>query len=287
MALQTLYVHQEQTIVGGIACYLLNLSSADATGTTIQSDAGNLTRLLMGHFVYRLTGVQLIPASTWTIYYRAQKTSSQITAHCDVDVLIRTSAGALRSIIATDAAASASLSTSWSTLSGTCSWADYTVVDQTDYMETDFFIHVTGNESNEYVQLRIDDNTLAIADQTRVTNIYLPNTYDHVLRVSNTVTDSWQIRLKTYSNSTISRLKEYIIYFHNFTDGTSNQIVIQNGTFTNQTGPWYDLGPLETIYIAMIVQANSTETSYVYAYLEVRTPGTTIYAQYIIKFEMT
>jgi hypothetical protein len=112
-------------------------------------------------------------------------------------------------------------------------------------------------------------------------------TYDYVLRVNNTVTDSWQIRLKKYADSNISRLQNCTIYFHNSTDGTSNQIIIENGFYIKQTGPWYDLGDSETIYIAMTVQANSAATSCVYAYLEIRTPNTTTYAQYVITFEIT
>jgi len=110
--------------------------------------------------------------------------------------------------------------------------------------------------------------------------------YDYVLRVNNTVTDSWKIRLRKYSDSNIGRLQNCTIYFHNATDGTSSQLVIENGLFTNKTGPWYDLGT-ETIYIAMTTQANSTGTSYIYSYLEVRIPNTSTYAQYIITFEIS
>jgi len=112
-------------------------------------------------------------------------------------------------------------------------------------------------------------------------------TYDYVLRVNNTETDSWQIRLKKYSDSNINRLQNCTIYFHNSSDGTSRQIYIQNGACINQTGPWYDLGDSETIYIAMTVQATSTGTSYVRTYLEILVPNTSTYAQYIITFEIT
>jgi len=111
--------------------------------------------------------------------------------------------------------------------------------------------------------------------------------YDYVLRVNNTDTDSWKIRLKKYSDSNIGRLQNCTIYFHNATDGTSSQLVIENGLFTNETGPWYDLGNSETIYIAMTTQANSTGTSLVHAYLEIRVPDTTTYDQYVITYEIT
>lgn len=111
--------------------------------------------------------------------------------------------------------------------------------------------------------------------------------YDYVLKVNDTVTDSWQIRLKKYDDSNIDRLQNCTIYFHDSTDGNSIQIEIQNGFYINQTGPWYDLGGSETIYIALTVQAKSKGTSHIYTYLEVRKPGTTIYAQYVITFEIT
>ena len=112
-------------------------------------------------------------------------------------------------------------------------------------------------------------------------------THDHVLRINNTVTDSWQIRMKHYSDSNINRLENCTIFFHNSSNGASNQIVIEDGSFVNETGPWYDLDNSETIYVAMTVQTNSTGTSYAYVYLEVLVTDTTTYAQYIITFKIT
>jgi hypothetical protein len=40
-----------------------------------------------------------------------------------------------------------------------------------------------------------------------------------------------------------------------------------------------------TIYIAMTIQTSITGASYVSAYLEVLTPGTTTHAQYVITFK--
>jgi len=112
-------------------------------------------------------------------------------------------------------------------------------------------------------------------------------THDYVLRVNNTVTDSWQIRLKKYSDSNIDRLRNCTISFHNSTDGDSNQILIDSGVYMQSTGPWYNLSPSTTIYIAMSVEASQTGASHIYAYLEILVPGSTVYAQYIITFETT
>jgi len=114
-------------------------------------------------------------------------------------------------------------------------------------------------------------------------------TYDYVLRLNNTETDSWQIRLKKHSDSNINRLQNCTIYFHNSSDEASGQIKIENGNYTvnGDEGPWYDLHDSETIYVAMTAETNSTGISYVYAHLEIRIPELTTYAQYIIAFEIT
>ncbi len=259
---KTLYAHQEQTIVGGRVSHFLNLSFADATGTTLSADAQNEGRLFMGRFVYQLTGVQSIPASTWTVYYRAQKTISFITAHCDIDILIRTSAGAVRSTIATDVAGSADLSTSWSTLSGTYSWANYTVVDQTDYLEIIFYMHVTTKKNNEYVQLRIDDNTLAVTDQTRIAGVILPSTYTVQIELTGSSnTQNWQSLTWIVNSAFTTAIVNTTLQLYNFytsqyptngdgyiaytsnptpnTDETINQTIVANPTYyRNSTGAW-------------------------------------------------
>jgi hypothetical protein len=184
---------------------------------------------------------------------------------------------------------------------GTSSWDTTTIIveatsDGTTYVD----LTTMGNE-----HVRDSDGQIRIGfiDERRGGGKDLQDTYyidylyvqitsaaatcDYVLRVNNTATDSWEIRLTKYSDSSINRLENCTIYFHNSTDGTSNQIIIENGSYINQNGPWYDLGNLETICIAMTVQANSAATSYIYTYLEIRTPNTATYAQYVITFEIT
>jgi len=67
----------------------------------------------------------------------------------------------------------------------------------------------------------------------------------------------------------------------------SPKIVILDGDHANQTGPWCDLNTSDTEYIWMHVERSSAGTSCVYAYLEIKVPDTTIYARYIITFEIT
>jgi len=114
--------------------------------------------------------------------------------------------------------------------------------------------------------------------------------YDYVLKIVNVneVSEAWKIRLTAYSDFNKDRLDNCTIYFHNSSDDTSRQIYIQNGAYVNQTGPWYDLpaSPAER-YIAVTLQADNSEVSYVYVYLEILVPNITTYAQYVITFEIT
>jgi len=112
--------------------------------------------------------------------------------------------------------------------------------------------------------------------------------YNYVLKIVNQVSDLWKTRLKAYSESNIGRLNNCTIYFRNSSDGTSRQIYIESGAYVNQTGPWYDLpaSPAER-YIVVTLQANNSQVSYVYVYLEILIPNKTTYAQYVITFEIT
>lgn len=98
------------------------------------------------------------------------------TAHGDVDILIRASDGTIRQTVATDVANSNNVGGSWSTLSGTYSWVNYTIVDQTDYLEIDYYMHVT-SAGGKTVYLKVDDPALNIIDQTRVSGVMLPSEY--------------------------------------------------------------------------------------------------------------
>ncbi len=111
--------------------------------------------------------------------------ASSAVGHLGVDVLIRKADNTIRQTVATDVAQSGSLTTSASTLSGNFNWPTYTVVSQTDYVEIDFYVDsTTVDSSNAY--LMIDNNTLALIDQTRVTNVKLPSQYTCQAELSGT-----------------------------------------------------------------------------------------------------
>jgi PKD repeat protein len=171
----TLYAHAETTTIGGVNYYLHKLSSADGPATTLSQSAVTAGRKLMGRWVYPLSGIVSISASTWTVTYRAMKSASasSLVAHYDVDILIRKSDNTIRTTIATNVANSPTITlvNVWQTLTGTYSWATYTVVDQTDYLEVVYYIDVTTPQNSKSVRLLVDDSTLPLADQTRIANV--------------------------------------------------------------------------------------------------------------------
>jgi len=172
---QTLYAHAETTTINGVNYFLHKLSSADGPATTLSQSAASTGRKLMGRWVYPLSGIVSIPASTWTVTYRAMRSSSAtlVVAHGDIDILIRKSDNSIRATVATNVANSPviTLTNAWQTLAGTYNWAAYTVVDQTDYLEVAYYIEVTAPQSSKYVRLRVDDGTLPLADQTKIQNV--------------------------------------------------------------------------------------------------------------------
>jgi len=107
----------------------------------------------------------------------ALKPAPSPVGHINVDILILKWDGATRTTIATNAANSGDLTSTPTTVSGTYSWAIYTIVNQTDYLEIDYYVDVTAATSGIAAYLRIDDSSLPTADQTRVTNIMLPSEY--------------------------------------------------------------------------------------------------------------
>jgi hypothetical protein len=176
-SVQTLYAHQETKLLGGTSYNSLKLASSDQSGTTLSASTQNRGRQLMGKFVYPLTGVSSIPASSGTIYYRAYKSSATPVGYCDADIVVRQSNGNLRATLISNTAASGNLGTSWATLSGAYSTSSYTVVNPTDYLEIDYYVEVTTKSNGDQMYLRVDDNGLAPNSQTRITNINLPTLY--------------------------------------------------------------------------------------------------------------
>ncbi len=109
--------------------------------------------------------------------------------------------------------------------------------------------------------------------------------FNYVLNMTEKDSSDWEVRLKAYADSNKDRLENCSIYIYNGSNST--QIIILNGVYDQQTGPWIDLNASDTEYIWIHVETSGVETSRVYAYLEIRVPNTTTYAQYILTFKIT
>jgi len=162
-----LYCHQETTTIAGTTYYLLKLNTpADASGTTLSASTANTVRVVWGKFVYPLTGIAKILSATIYATYRAYTGGGTVNAEIDIKILSKY--GETRATIAIGVSKSSNLGTSWATYTGAnYSFTEYTVEDQTDYLEIDYVANVTAKKAGQYAYLRIDDNTLALADQTR------------------------------------------------------------------------------------------------------------------------
>ena len=182
--------HSENATISRTAYFQLREGAfADGsamTQTTGIFDMGEADRKMMyaenqpsrpARHVFSLLGVSEIPASTWTVYYRCRTWEfNQINnsnVNFDIDILIRKLDGTVRTTIATDVAdaylASGEEET-WLTKSATYDFPGYTVVDDNDYLEIIYYGETDANGPHDpgYMQIRVDDDTLPEADQTRV-----------------------------------------------------------------------------------------------------------------------
>jgi hypothetical protein len=158
-------------------------------------------------------------------------------------------------------------------------------VSVTSYLTTSNFTirFKGGNETGDTTQHTwdIDTTLLHVWTGTGVGS----GDFNYVLNMTEKDGSNWKVRLKAYDNSSLSRLDNCSIYIY---DGSnSTQIIISNGTYDQQTGPWYNLTALDTEYIWMHVETSSFGTSKIYTYLEIRVPNSTVYARYIITFKIT
>jgi hypothetical protein len=180
---QTLYLHLETLTVGTETYKKLLTSSADASGEIPAISADAVGRYLVLKSLFPLSSVHagLLKAGTWTIYYRTW-TSARTDWHCDVDIKIIRSDGTLRDTLGADVANSPTLDgvTTPTTISGTFTLAnDYIIVDETDYLEIDFYVTIEAKAANQYVYIEYDNNSLPISDQMRMTDFkYISTIYD-------------------------------------------------------------------------------------------------------------
>ncbi len=106
--------------------------------------------------------------------------------------------------------------------------------------------------------------------------------YDYVLNIQNQVADPWKVRLKAFSQTGLGRLLNCTLYFKNGTQ----QIVVLDGSYSQDTGGWADLAGSGSIHIAVDVSAEFLGTSQIWVYLEVLKPSTTTRMSLVILFRI-
>jgi hypothetical protein len=183
--------HSENMTIASTRYYEL-VEATPADGAAITETTYNIGRGITGSWLlhneaddnrparhlYPLTGINQIPAATWTVYYHGFADGNWRFpqfgyASLSIDIIIRQADGGIREVIADDVAeATFTTEQSWVTISEDYNFPGYTVVDDTDYLEIDYYGKSNGLgpwwSNDNYIQLRIDDNTLDETEQTRI-----------------------------------------------------------------------------------------------------------------------
>jgi hypothetical protein len=105
------------------------------------------------------------------IHIAAYTLGGNITAHADVDILIRQADGSIRDTIGTDIANSPDITgDDWQSINGSFDFSGYTVVDPTDYLEIDLFVEATVNTSGleTIIDFDIDNPAIPPDNQTHL-----------------------------------------------------------------------------------------------------------------------
>lgn len=104
------------------------------------------------------------------VWIAAYTQAVRLDVVANIDIVIRKSDDTIRATLLTNVADSGNINTdTWQAQNITFAFPGYTVVDDTDYLEIDIYAEASLNFSGESVSVdfRIDDPTLAIADQMR------------------------------------------------------------------------------------------------------------------------
>jgi KaiC/GvpD/RAD55 family RecA-like ATPase len=161
------------------------------------------------------------------------------SACMDVDILIRRSDGTIRQTLAVNVANSDLLSETAQALAGTYDWSAYSVVNETDYLEIDYYIDVLSTDPNVVANLTIGDSTLVTADQTRVDNIMFPSEYMVEVEFSgNSDAGNWSKLVWNTSTSWTTDNVFVTLQLYDYLQGTyptsgDGQIVFQSSSVPN------------------------------------------------------
>jgi hypothetical protein len=183
-----LTAHAETVNPGGANFYMLKgwtpANGAAVTETTYSISGNETGRWLLHNsadasrnaaHLYPLSGINKIASATWTVNYRGRAdgwaSGSESNAFFSIDIIIRKADGSIRTALETDVAqAYFTSSNNWIDISASYSFPGYTVVNDTDYLEIDFY----GNSANggpigtSYLSLMIDDGSLPETSHTRI-----------------------------------------------------------------------------------------------------------------------
>ncbi len=129
--------------------------------------------------IFPLIGIEEIPEATWTAYYRGYVFGEGEFPQGDgdvwfiIDITVRKADGTLRETIASrvaEAPIDKNEEGIWLTKSGTYSFPGYTVEDESDYLEIDYYGKTVLGPNGDwgYMELSVDDSTLPLTDQTRI-----------------------------------------------------------------------------------------------------------------------
>jgi hypothetical protein len=129
--------------------------------------------------VFPLVGISNIPAANWTASYRCfisggggfPRTDGDVSL--SMDIVIRQADGTIRTTIGTDVAKAyinAGEEDTWLTKNATYAFPGYTVIDENDYLEIDYYVESVLGPDNDtgYLKLSIDNDSLGESDQTRI-----------------------------------------------------------------------------------------------------------------------
>jgi hypothetical protein len=183
--------HSENVTLSGTRYYeMAEAAPADGAATLFQEEFGNGEggrKILVNNddnyrparHIFPLIGIAEIPASDWTVYYHCLASGDGLFPQSDgdvrfnIDILVRKADGTVRTTLASGVAAAyigASEGETWLTKSANYTFPGYTVVDEDDYLEIDYYgqtIQGPGGDSGS-MELITDDDTLPVADQTRI-----------------------------------------------------------------------------------------------------------------------
>ncbi len=182
--------HAENMTMATTKFYICAAAAADAIGMTVNSpySANETARKVLsneelpsreGRFMFSLSGIEEIPAGTWTFSYRCMVDGDGAfpavagDVRFNVDINIHAADGTLRQSIAAGVASAdfppASQGT-WVTLTGSYDFPGYTVIENTDYLEIVYYADVSNGPTgySGSVNLRVDDESLDLSEQTRI-----------------------------------------------------------------------------------------------------------------------